>query len=119
MRRTAFALGLVPAGAWVCLCLIVLSTRWWGLPLGVMASLLAAFTLSPGLPRVGFTLGWVGLLGYVVLGRPEGDWAIAADWRGYGLLGCGLLLLAFAVSTLPGQARAGEEAGESADVNLG
>ncbi|CUR56280.1 conserved membrane hypothetical protein [metagenome] len=119
MRRTALALLLVPVGAWTALCLVVLSERWWGLPVGIAASVVAAYAAPRGRARVAFTLGWVTLLGLVVLGRPEGDWAIASDWRGHSMLACGLFLLVFALSTLARPAHGRSEAGESADLNLG
>jgi hypothetical protein len=39
-----------------------------------------------------------------VLGRPEGDWAIVADWHGYTVLLTGLFLVVHAVVTVPRRA---------------
>lgn len=47
-----------------------------------------------------YCLGWVGVLGYVLLGRPEGDFVIASDVDGYGLIVVGLLMLVTLVSAL-------------------
>ena len=40
-----------------------------------------------------FALGWLVLLGVVLAGRPEGDYAIAADLPGYALLASSLVLV--------------------------
>jgi len=40
-----------------------------------------------------FALGWLVVLGVVLTGRPEGDYAIAADLPGYALLAAGLVLV--------------------------
>jgi len=40
-----------------------------------------------------FALGWLVVLGVVLSGRPEGDYAIAADLPGYALLASGLVLV--------------------------
>ncbi|MGD9961034.1 hypothetical protein [Nocardioides sp.] len=96
---------LVAAGAWTAVCVIALNTRWWGLPVAVAATVLAAFALPAGWLRGGFTLGWVTVLGLALVGRPEGDWAIVSDWRGYTMLATGLFVLTYAVGTIPRRAR--------------
>jgi hypothetical protein len=47
-----------------------------------------------------YSLGWVLLLGLVLVGRPEGDFALASDVDGYALMGVGLLLAAIGVTAL-------------------
>jgi hypothetical protein len=47
-----------------------------------------------------YCLGWLVVLGYVVAGRPEGDFAIAGDLPGYGLLVVALVMVAAMVSSL-------------------
>jgi len=47
-----------------------------------------------------FCLGWVAVLGLVLAGRSEGDWAIGADLAGYTLMGTGLVLVVYGVTAL-------------------
>lgn len=75
---------------------------WAWLGLAVLTPAVTAYAVVPGLLRVAYVLGWFLLLTVVMAGRPEGDFAIAATGRGYGLLGSGLVLLAFAVITVRG-----------------
>ena len=53
------------------------------------------------LTRLPFALGWVGLVAWVTPQRPEGDYLIGSNTAGYLLLGFALLVLLFAVGTLP------------------
>jgi hypothetical protein len=78
-----------------------------GLPVGLVlaggASLYTAWHLRrSAVPRAAasYCLGWVLLLGLVLVGRPEGDFALASDADGYALMGVGLLLAAFGVTAL-------------------
>lgn len=75
------------------------SWPWWAL--AVLAPLAATVALPRGGPRVSFVAGWCLVLGVAVLGRPEGDYAVAATPRGYGVLLVGMLLIALAVATIP------------------
>lgn len=113
MRRLArvAAVGLgtgvaTALGAWTSACVIAVHSVTWGLILGLLATGAAVLAASPGLARLGFTLGWGFVLLLAVLGRPEGDWVIEADVNGYALLGCGLAALASGVATLPVRPRA-------------
>jgi len=47
-----------------------------------------------------YCLGWLVLLGYVLAGRPEGDFVIASDLEGYGLLVVALFMVVALVSSL-------------------
>jgi hypothetical protein len=83
-----------------------------GLLLAVVASLLTAWHLRRGpAPRsaAAYCLGWVVVVGVALNGRPEGDYAVAADVPGYALMGTGFLLVAFGVASLaaPGRAQPG------------
>ncbi|MFC6286210.1 hypothetical protein ACFP3Q_07910 [Nocardioides sp. GCM10027113] len=100
--RAAAAVGLLPAGAATALATVALHQRWWGLALGAVATAAALVALPPGAwSRLPFALGWAGLVGWVLTPRPEGDYAISADPQGYSLLGLALLVLVWAVATLP------------------
>jgi hypothetical protein len=74
-----------------------------GLVLGGVASLYTAWHLRrSAVPRAAasYCLGWVILLGLVLVGRPEGDFALASDAAGYALMGVGLLIAAVGVTAL-------------------
>lgn len=74
-----------------------------GLLLAVAASLLTAWHLRSGdVPRATSTycLGWVAVLAVALFGRPEGDFVVAGDLRGYLLMGTGFLLVALGVASL-------------------
>lgn len=69
-------------------------------PAGLLLALSTTFGLVWFLLRspwsrtaASFALGWLVVLGVVLSGRPEGDYAIAADLPGYALLASGLVLV--------------------------
>lgn len=95
-----WALGLVVGGVVVGAASVLTHGRTPGLVLAVVASLAALAALPPGWCRLAFALGWDGVLGYVLLPQPAGDYLVSSDVRGYVLLVLGLLLLLFAVITL-------------------
>ena len=91
------ALGLV-AG----LAAVLLHGRTWGLALGLAAPAATMWALPPGWwTRGSFALGWAGLVGAATYTRPEGDYLIAADTRGYALLAAAPVVLVAALVTLP------------------
>lgn len=76
------------------------------LALAAVTSLATAARLRGGdRPSVAsaFCLGWLLVLGLVVLGRPEGDWAIGSDPAGYTVSIVGLVLVVVGVACLPGR----------------
>ncbi len=101
MRHTAaLAVGILVGLA------AVLVHRSGALPLllAVVASVATALWLRSGTHRsvcTAFCVGWVALLGVVVTGRPEGDWAVGGDLPGYALAATGLLLVVLGVTALP------------------
>lgn len=100
MRRAAAAIGLVLLGAVTSVAGVAVHHSGW-FPVAVGTPLVSAYAASPGLARTSFTGGWLLVLALAVLGRPEGDYVLSVSWQGYGLLITGLLLLGFAVATLP------------------
>lgn len=78
-----------------------------GLLLAIATTFLVAWTLRPSATRSrlasSYSLGWLVLFGVVVLGRPEGDYALAGDLDGYALMGAGFLLVVVAVTSLAGR----------------
>jgi hypothetical protein len=91
------------------------SWAWWLLAVG--APYAAAVAAPAGWVRAGFGLGWTGLVLVALLGRPEGDYVVAATARGYALLVAALVLGVYAIVTLPVQRRAAGESGSSAHVS--
>ncbi len=72
-----------------------------GMVLLVVATGATAYALPQGwATRLPFALGWFGLVIFASQPRPEGDYLVAANARGYSLLGCGVLLLLFCTVTL-------------------
>jgi hypothetical protein len=85
-RLPAAAL-LLLAGAATALATIALHTRWWWLVYAMLTTVVVLVALPPRWwTRVAFAVGWLLMVGYAVLGRPEGDWAIASDLSGYVVL---------------------------------
>lgn len=102
--RALAALPLVVVGAWTAVCAVALYSNALWLGLGVGASAVAMHALPGGWLRFGFMTGWLTVLVIALLGRPEGDWVIVADWHGYTLLGAGLFFVTYAVTTVPRRA---------------
>lgn len=102
MARLALALGLLVVGMGTGVASLAFHDKSWPwFALALVAPLLTVAVASPGFPRSGFALGWLAVLALGLLGRPEGDAAVASSVRGYGLLLAGLAVLTFAVATIP------------------
>lgn len=100
--RFAVAVVLFVAGAVTALATTAVHQLWWGLVLGVAATVAALVALSPGwLTRLPFGLGWTGFVAWVAPSRPEGDYAISSNAQGYALLASALVALVFSLVTLP------------------
>lgn len=73
------------------------------LTLAVAASLGMAWALrTTGTPRLGsaYCLGWVGVFGVALAGRPEGDYAVAGDTAGYVMMVTGFALVVLGITSL-------------------
>lgn len=102
LARAAAAVGLLAVGAGTALATVAVHELWWGLPLALVATAAALVALPAGWwARLPFALGWTAFVGWVVTPRPEGDYAISSDWRGYTVVGVALLLLVIGIATLP------------------
>ncbi len=100
--RLAGAALLVVAGAATALATVALHQVWWGFLLSIVATAAALVGVGRGwLTRLPFALGWVGLVAVVTPQRPEGDYLVGSNNSGYVLLGFALVVLLFAVATLP------------------
>lgn len=96
--------GYLVGGALLCLAsLVAYRNAWrlsevelpWGLVLALAATYLGvrACALLDRTPAGAMccAVGWAGVLTYLYGGRAEGDYLIAADWRGYVMLIGGLV----------------------------
>ncbi|MFC5177417.1 hypothetical protein [Nocardioides taihuensis] len=95
------ALGLLVVGVVTAVAVVALHQLWWGLVLGLAATLTTLVALPPGWwTRLAFAVGWVGLVAYVVPARPSGSYLVPGNAAGYLLLGAGLVVLLLAVATV-------------------
>lgn len=69
-------------------------------PLGLSLALATTFAVPWWLfvssrPRTAgsYVVGWLAVLGVVLAGRPEGDYALAGDLEGYSLMAAGFVLV--------------------------
>jgi hypothetical protein len=93
----AFLIGVVASIATV-----AVGQSWPGWLLGVVATFALLYSLSPGFRLRGLAaIGWITGVVLVVFGRPEGDYAIASDVRGIGLVVVAVLGILYAAATLP------------------
>ena len=96
------ALGLLLVGAATAIATVALHQIWWGFVLAFAATFVTAYALPPGWwTRLAFVVGWAAMLGWLTLPRDEGDYLVSSDLAGYAMLGLGLVLVMFGVSTLP------------------
>jgi hypothetical protein len=99
-------LALLVVGAATGIASVAVHELTWGLPLAAAATVVAAYALPPGwTTRLAFVAGWVAVVGWLALPRPEGDYLISQDWQGYLVLGLGMLLLVVGLATLPRPSR--------------
>ena len=100
--KVAGAVALLLAGAATALATTAVHQLWWGLLLGAAATLATLVAVGPGpWTRLPFALGWVALLICLMPTRPEGDFVISSNGTGLTLLALGLVVLTFALATLP------------------
>lgn len=73
-----------------------------GLLLGLLATFVAIWALRQLLARLAtsFGAGWVVAFGFVVVGKPEGDYAVAGDLRGYALFAAAFAVIVVGVASL-------------------
>lgn len=100
-QRLLAAVCWLVAGAATGLAGVAVHSAWWGLALTAAATL-AALRALPGTlsERGAFALGWLVLVGVALTGRPEGDYAVASNPVGYGLLLLALLVGVVGVVTV-------------------
>ncbi|SDD46249.1 DUF6113 family protein [Nocardioides lianchengensis] len=94
--------GCLLVGAATGLASVALHQLWWGLVLGVLAPAAALVALPPGwTSRLPFALGWIAMVGYLTVPRPEGDFVIGNGLAGYVLLAAAMAFLVAGLVTLP------------------
>jgi hypothetical protein len=104
--RVLAALAWLVLGLVVGSCAALLSSLWWGLLLGVVATVALAVAARPGWgARVPLAVGWAVAVLRLALRRPEGDYVVGSDSGGYALLALGLSLVVAALVTVPLRAR--------------
>ena len=111
--RLLLALALLVAGVVVGTAGVLLHGVWWGFALALAAGISSLLALPPGLTtRVPFAGGWTIAVLVLMLPRPEGDYLLGGDVRGYGVLAFTAVLLLLAMATVPtgSQARSGGDA---------
>lgn len=99
-RGALTGIGSLLAGLVTGLCATALHNTWWGFGLAVIGTFALILAVPGG--RLGgplAALGWLTAVVLALVGRPEGDFAIAANLRGQLLLGLGLVVLAAGVFT--------------------
>ena len=100
LRVTTVVLAVL-VGAVTALATVALHERAWGLPMAVVATAAALAAAPAGAPRFGYAVGWVLLVGYLTFPRPEGDYVLTQDLRGYAVLLTALVTFVVALATLP------------------
>ena len=97
-------------GAWVSLCVVLLHDYWWGLALGLSATVATLVALPGGWwARLPFALGWAALLVVTAPERPEGDYLVSGDRNGYLLLGAGIAVFGAGFTGLVRRRRTAED----------
>ncbi len=80
---------------------VLVHDLWWGLPLAILSTVVTMRALTPGAPRVGFSLGWSAAVGVFAVPRPAGDYLVAGSFTGYSLLLTALAVVIVALATVP------------------
>ena len=100
-------LGCALLGAAVCLG--ALSVHRAMVPLGLLLALVVSFAVPWWLLRsahrttaASYAAGWLVVLGVAVFGRPEGDYVIANDVRGWTLLAAGPVMVLLGIVSVAG-----------------
>lgn len=101
----AFAVGAITS-----LAVVALHQSWWWLALAVAGTCAASLAPPDGAwLRIPFALGWLCVVVAAVLGKPEGDFVLASDPRGYVVLVGGLAVLVGAAVTSRTRGEVSEE----------
>ena len=101
----AFVVGVLTS-----LSVLALYQSWWWLGVALVGTI-AVLVAPPdgGWLRIPFALGWVCVVVFGVLGKPEGDFVLASNARGYAVLVGGLAVLIGAALTSRTRGRVSQE----------
>lgn len=92
--KPGVALACLVGGAATGLAAVLVHGHWWGLPVALAATVATLVALPGGWwLRLPYGAGWAIVVGLATPERPEGDYLIAADARGYVLLGATVVVL--------------------------
>ena len=93
--RGALVVPCALLGMVVSACTVLLHGYWWGMLLGLVTTAATMVALPGGWwARLPFAAGWAAVLTAVTPERPEGDFLVAGDVAGYGLLAAGIVVFA-------------------------
>lgn len=97
----AFVVGAAVSVAVVTTHRSVMVSLPFGLLLGLAATFVVAWAMRETLRRLAtsFAVGWIVVFGFVIVGKPEGDFAVASDLRGYALMAAAMVLAAVGVAS--------------------
>ncbi|WP_052336401.1 DUF6113 family protein [Nocardioides alkalitolerans] len=105
-RRSLAGLGLAVAGALTGFSAVVAGGHWWGVVLAAAATVATLTALPPRRwTRSPYALGWVVPVVLAAVGRPEGDYALGQNLRGYAVLGLAMVVAVAGVVALAGDQR--------------
>lgn len=94
VARAAVAVVALLGGAAVGVSTVALHDYWWGLLLGVVATVALLVAIPGGWwRRLPFALGWSAAATVLSVERPEGDYLVDQSVSGYLLLGAGVGVL--------------------------
>lgn len=112
--RLLAVLGVLVVGVLAGAATVLLHQWWWGLALGVAAVVAALVWLPRGWLRAAVAVGWCTAVARGTLARPEGDYLVPGNDRGWALLGASLGVLLFALATPSGGGRRAADPGDRA-----
>lgn len=92
--RTAVAVLALLGGGLLGTCVLFLHSYWWGLALGVAATIACLVAVAGGWwRRLPIAIGWDAAVLGLSFERPEGDYLVASDTLGYLLLASCVVVL--------------------------
>lgn len=92
--RPAVAVACLVGGGATAVASVLVHGTWWGLALALAATAATVVALPGGWwRRLSFAVGWSVMVAVLAPERPEGDYLVAANARGYVLLGAAVAVL--------------------------
>ena len=91
-------LGLV-VGVVVGVAAVAVHPWWWGLLIGVAASLATLLALACGPLRISYAAAWAIVVAFAAAPRPTGGYAVAGNVEGYVMIFVAVLMVVVAAAT--------------------